>query len=170
MKEKLQTYALVAEIVGALAVVLSLVYVGIQIQEGTQQARLDSIRTMNEGYQQQAMNYVHNEALGIAWHKILEGEVLTKREVDMFGDNLFANLMLLEETWNAVKAGYLDEAFLDSKIALIETKILASPQIRERHALMVENRIYTPEFIAWLDEQLQRSSLYAATDPVVSPE
>lgn len=105
MKERLQELALHAEIVSAAAVVLSLLYVGYQIRESTEQARLDSIRTVDQGYQQQAMNYVNNELLGIAWHKVLEGEKLTDREVDMFGDNLYSNLMLLEETWNAVKGG-----------------------------------------------------------------
>lgn len=72
MKEKLQEFALIAEIASAVAVVLSLLYVGYQIRESTEQARLDSIRTMDQGYQQQAMNYVNNETLGIAWHKVLE--------------------------------------------------------------------------------------------------
>jgi hypothetical protein len=160
MKEKLQKLALLAEIVSAVAVVLSLLYVGYQVRESTEQARLDSIRTMDQGYQQQAMNYVLNESLGVAWHKVLDGEKLTDREVDMFGDNLYANLMLLEETWNAVKGGYLDEKFLGPKIALIQTKILNSPQIRERHKVMVEDGIYTPEFVTWLDAQLKKSPLY----------
>ena len=160
MKEKLQEFALIAEIISAAAVVVSLLYVGYQIQESTEQARLDSIRTMDQGYQQQAMNYVHNESLGIAWHKVLDGEKLTDREVDMFGDNLYANLMLLEETWNGVKGGYLGDEFLGPKIALIQTKILSSPQVRERHQRMVEAGIYTPEFVTWLDTQLKKSPLY----------
>ena len=160
MKEKLQEFALLAEIISAVAVVVSLLYVGYQIRESTEQAKLDSIRTMDEGYQQQAMNYVQNESLGIAWHKVLDGEKLTDREVDMFGDNLYANLMLLEETWNAVKGGYLDEEFLDARIALIQIKILSSPQVRERHRVMVEGGIYTPEFVTWLDTQLKASPLY----------
>ena len=151
MKEKLQEFALIAEIVSAAAVVLSLLYVGYQIRESTEQARLDSIRIMDQGYQQQAMNYVHNEALGVAWHKILEGEGLTDREVAMFADNLYANLMLLEETWNAVRGGYLDEAFLDPKVALIQLKILRSPQIRETHNFVVSRGMYTPEFVTWLN-------------------
>ena len=151
---------MIGEIVSAGAVVLSLLYVGYQIRESTEQARLDSIRAVNQGYQQQAMNYVHNEPLGIAWHKILEGEELTEREVDMFADNLYANLMLLEETWIAVKGGHLEEAFLEPKIALIQSKILRSPQIRKVHQRMVEEEIYTSEFIAWLDSQLEKSRLY----------
>ena len=160
MKEILQEFALIAEIVSAVAVVLSLLYVGYQIRKSTEQARLDSIRRMDQGYQQQAMNYVHNECLGIAWHKVLEGEKLTDREVDMFGDNLYANLMLLEETWNAAKGGHLDGAFLGPKIALIQTKVLSFPQVRARHEFMVESGIYTPEFVAWLDGQLKKSPLY----------
>jgi len=160
MKAKLQEFALVAEIVSAAAVVLSLLYVGYQIREGTEQARLDSIRAMDEGYQQQALNYVNNEALGIAWHKILRDEELSDREADMFADNLYSHLMLLEETWNAVEGGYLDQAFLGPKITLIEIKILRSPQIRQIYQQMVDGGIYTPDFISWLDAQLKKSPLY----------
>jgi len=157
---KLKKWALIGEIVSAVAVVLSLLYVGYQIHESTEQARLDSIRAVNQGYQQQAMQYVHNEPLGIAWHKILEGEELTEREVDMFADNLYANLMLLEETWIAVEGGHLDEAFLEPKIALIQLKILRSPQIRNMHRQMVQEKLYTSGFVIWLDTQLERSPLY----------
>jgi len=78
----------------------------------------------------------------------------------MFGDNLYAHLMLLEETWNAAKSGYLDEAFLEPKIRLMQFKILSSPQVRERHEFMVSQGIYTQEFINWLNEQLKQSPLY----------
>ena len=50
MKEKPQRLALLAEIVSAVAVVLSLLYVGYQVRESTEQARLDSIRTMDQGH------------------------------------------------------------------------------------------------------------------------
>jgi len=160
MKAKLQEYALIAEIVSAIAVVLSLLYVGYQIRENTQQAQLDSIRAMDQGYLSSARGYVDNEALGVAWHKVLNGGTLTERELDMFGDNLYAHLMLLEETWNAAKSGYLDEAFLEPKIRLMQFKILSSPQVRERHEFMVSQGIYTQEFINWLNEQLKQSPLY----------
>lgn len=38
MKEKLQQYALVAEIISAIAIVLSLVFVGFQIADGNREA------------------------------------------------------------------------------------------------------------------------------------
>lgn len=160
MKAKLQEYALVAEIVSAIAVVLSLLYVGYQIRENTQQAQLDSIRSMDQGYQAVARGYVDNEKLGIAWHKVLNGGTLTERELEMFSDNLYSHLMLLEETWNAAKSGYLDETFLEPKIRLMQYKILSSPQVRETHEYMVGQGIYTREFIEWLDEQLEKSPLY----------
>jgi len=37
MKEKLQEYALIAEIISGIAIVISLVFVGIQIQQGTEE-------------------------------------------------------------------------------------------------------------------------------------
>lgn len=68
--------------------------------------------------------------------------------------------MLLEQTWNQVQAVYLDENYLDGKLALINVHILRSPQIRERHARMVEDNIYTPAYVEWLDEKLKQSPMY----------
>ena len=47
MKEKLQQYALVAEIVSALAIVLSLIFVGLQVKQGSEQtaANTEAIRS-----------------------------------------------------------------------------------------------------------------------------
>ncbi|NQV70880.1 MAG: hypothetical protein HQ498_12715 [Pseudohongiella sp.] len=44
MKEKLQEYALLAEIVSAIAIVISLVFVGLQIQLSNTMVRTDSLR------------------------------------------------------------------------------------------------------------------------------
>jgi len=158
--ETLQEYALIAEIVSGIAVVFSLIYLGYQIRANTAELRLESIHSITTGYREQALNYVHNEALGIAWGKILNAEELTEKEVFLFANNLYSNLMLLEETYYRTIAGYLNEDFLNAKLHLIEMKILSSPQIRKQHEKMVNEKIYTPEFIVWLDSKLQRSELF----------
>ena len=44
MKEKLQEYALVAEIIGAVAIVVSLLFVGIQVRQSNTIAATDAIK------------------------------------------------------------------------------------------------------------------------------
>jgi len=158
MKEKLQEYALLAEIFGAVAVVISLLYVGFQIQENTAERRADSIQSINEGYRNLALTYVENEGAGIAWHKMLDDEELTKREVDLMSDALFAHLMQLEDTYNRYLEGYIDEEFLASKTSLEILRITLSPQVNIIYEEMKSVEIYTTSFTNWLDAEIQKRS------------
>jgi hypothetical protein len=163
MAMNLESFALFAEIVSALAVVVSLIYVGIQLKANTHEKRLESVQSITNGYREQALLYVNHEVLGNIWQKIVDGgkdEVLTDEEEFIFSNNLYSNLMLLEETYYRYKSGYIDRPFLDAKIKLVEVKILTLPQIRKRHELMIRTGIYTPDFINWLDNELKKSDLY----------
>ena len=42
MKEKLQEYALIAEIISAICIVLSLIFVGLEIEQSTKQSRINA--------------------------------------------------------------------------------------------------------------------------------
>ncbi len=92
MRKSLQDYAFIAEIVGGIAVVLSLLYVGFQIQLNTSERRAESVESITAGNRQLALVYVNNNDAGVAWHKMLDGEELTKRELDIMSDALYAHL------------------------------------------------------------------------------
>ncbi|MBL4582628.1 MAG: hypothetical protein JKY29_12495 [Gammaproteobacteria bacterium] len=155
MKGKLQEFALVAEIVSAIAVVLSLVYVGYQIQQSTAERRTDSIHSLNAGYRELALTNVLNENLGVAWHKVLDGEELSKRQVDLMSDALYAHLMQLEDTYNRYKEGYIDDDFLVARTNAEIQRITYSPQLLEVYGLMKDAKIYTQSFIDWLDSNIE---------------
>ena len=160
LKRSLQDIALVAEIVGALAVVASLLYVGYQVQAGTAERRVESVQSLTAGYRDLALVYVNNEQAGIAWHKVLDAEELTKRQLDLMSDSLYAHLMLLEEAYDKYRQGYIDEEFLEARVSMMRQKILLSPQLRRVYEEMVELRIYTQSFVDWLDIELKKSDLY----------
>lgn len=159
MKE-LEKYALVAEIVGAVAIVISLFYVGYQLRLNTDENRASSIQSINAGYRDLALVYVNNKEAGIAWHKMLDGEQLSKREVDLMTDKIFSDLMLLEETYFRANEGYLDKEFLESKISLMQEKVLISDQVRAGYDGMKKSRIFTQSFINWFDGELRNSKLF----------
>ncbi len=160
MRKSLQDYAFIAEIVGGIAVVLSLLYVGFQIQLNTSERRAESVESITAGNRQLALVYVNNNDAGVAWHKMLDGEELTKRELDIMSDALYAHLMLLEETYSKYQQGYIDRDFLDPRVALISHKILLSPQLREVYELMKQVLIYSRPFVEWLDDELRSSEFY----------
>jgi hypothetical protein len=51
MKEKLQEYALIAEIISALAVVAGLIFVGLEINQSTEQSALNTRALETAAYQ-----------------------------------------------------------------------------------------------------------------------
>jgi hypothetical protein len=169
MKKSLEQYALIAEIVGAIAVILSLLYVGFQIQLNTAERRADSVQSITTGNRDLALVYVNNHQAGVAWHKVLDGVALNKRELEIMSDVLYAHLMVLEETYSKHQEGYLDDAFLNARVALIQSKILWSPQLREVYALMKQVGIYSKPFIEWLDIKLRESEWYENGRPSAAP-
>ena len=176
MKAKLQEYALIAEIVSALAVVISLVYVGYQVQINTEEKRMQSVQSLNTANRDLAMNLVNNEKEGIAWHKVLDGEELSKRELDLMTDALYSHLMVLEDTYNKYQEGYIDAEFLQARVNLTRIWILQSPQLTQRYELMKRGRgigsggIFTHSFMVWLDGELQESSVTTALPQTTSTQ
>ena len=167
MKQTLQNYALLAEIVGGIAVIVSLIYVGYQIEQNTSERRAESIRSITQGNRELALIYVNNSDAGVAWHKVLDGKPLTRRELEIMSDSVYAHLMLLEETYNAFEAGYVTEDFLRPRVALIEQKILWSEELRKVYADMKLAGIFSHKFTQWLDEQLQQSRWFETGRPLI---
>ena len=165
MKQTLKNYALVAEIVGGVAVVLSLLYVGYQIQLNTAERRAESVKSIAQGNRDLALVYVNNEDAGIAWHKVLDGESLSKRELDLMSDSLYAHLMHLEETYNMHREGYIEDEFMESRVALIELKLLWSDQLRQVYGNMKEEGVFSRSFVDWLDKNLESSRWYESGHP-----
>ena len=109
MKRSLQDYASIAEIISGIAVVISLLYVGFQIQIATNESRSQSAQSIFEGQRELHIVQIENVELGDAWFKVLGGEELTKREEEILQSFLVAHLMLLEETYEKYKQGYLHD-------------------------------------------------------------
>ncbi len=156
-KLKLSEWAQLAEIVGAFAVVLSLLYVGYQIQLSTAESRNDSIQAITARDEQIALTYVSSETVGIAFFKVIRGEELSQRENGVMANMLFAHLRVLEDTYNKYRQGYLEESFMDSRKRLVILIILSSPQVRESYEAQKRAGIYPSPFIDWFDDELRNS-------------
>ena len=86
MKEKLQEFALVAEIISALAVVAGLIFVGLEIRQSTEQAELNTRAIETAAYQeliaqvlQISTTVAADEALFDVFLRNQEGEVFTEQ-------------------------------------------------------------------------------------------
>ena len=73
MKWKLSEWAAVAEIVAAVGVILSLLFVGLQISEGNQETRAASIQAASDADARMIATLISNKD---TWEKVLTGAPL----------------------------------------------------------------------------------------------
>lgn len=114
VKEKLQEYALIAEIVGGIAIVASLVFVGVQIQQNTNVVRGATLQAIT----QQSMDLViagleHPEirqAFSVAQLKPDELTVDQKQALDWY---FSAKLRADENRYRQIELGILDQNNFD---------------------------------------------------------
>lgn len=158
-KLNLSEWAQLAEIVGAFAVVLSLLYVGYQIQLSTIESRNDSVQAITARDEQIALTYATSETVGVAFGKVLRGEDLKQREFLVMSNMLFAHLRVLEDAYNKYQQGYLEESFIDSRKKLVTVIILRSPQMLEAYEAQKSLGIFPSPFVEWFDEELRNSDV-----------
>ncbi|MDC1437040.1 hypothetical protein N8303_07330 [Gammaproteobacteria bacterium] len=157
----------IAEIISAIAVILSLVYVGYQIKLNTAEKRVDSVQSIISGWNRLTLIYIENEEVGEAWRKVMGREELNNTQLNLMAHIIFAHLMLLEEVYNKYQAGYLDDEFLNARIKVIQFLLLNTPQVRELGAGMIRGGIFTQSFVNWLEIELQKSKMYDETPELV---
>ena len=106
MKKTLSDWASIAEILGAVAIVVSLLFVGFQINDGNRETRAARIQAASDAEMVFA-NTILSEA-GI-WEKILTGVPLSAGEETRKGIILYSMLFANNENrYLQMKAGYLE--------------------------------------------------------------
>ncbi|MDH3988868.1 MAG: hypothetical protein OEV34_07055 [Gammaproteobacteria bacterium] len=107
MKWKLSKLASVAEIIAAFGVILSLLFVGFQIQDGNRETRAATLQATLDSemaLQSEAMRYAGT------WEKVVMGVHLADGEEKRRGILLFSMMMTLyQNQFYQFKSGYLDD-------------------------------------------------------------
>ena len=101
MKDKLQEYALIAEIISAACIVLSLIFVGLQVRQGSKETAENSVALRSQV--QQAMMEADKDLLLFR---------ATNRSTDQTSDFYYANAIFRsrELYWTQHNVGLLDDA------------------------------------------------------------
>jgi hypothetical protein len=106
MKWKLSDLASVAEVIAAIGVILSLLFVGFQIKDGNRETRAATLQATLDSemaLQSEAMRYA-----GV-WEKVMTGQHLADGEEKRRGILLFNMLMTLyQNQYYQYRSGYLD--------------------------------------------------------------
>jgi len=149
---KLERYALIAEIVGALAIVLSLIFVGLEVRENTRITSLTSDRAIDQ--QNLALNLSITNS-GEFSDIVVRGEsdrrALSEAERARFDNYNFSRFGAYEN----VVANFRDGLMTDEEYRIWSEHFryrFNKPGYRD---FWMEHRLgYFPDFRAWADEQL----------------
>jgi len=153
IKLKLSEWASIAEIVGALAVVASLFYVGYQINRNTEVSLAANRQSIATRAQELAL---YSADAGI--HKIIfatesDSTQLSELEHDRLIGYVGALLRTTEEAYLLYRDGMLDEEYWVTRANVMLT-ILRSARTRNIYYKTRDGGFYTGDFVSWVDKAL----------------
>ena len=111
----LQDWASIAEIVGGIAVIVSLIYVGLQVNDSTSAIRSsaasDATKTMQSWYLEMGRN---RQASDIWYNAMTSAEPLPARDEFQFMMSMHTAILGMQNSYLLSKEGTLDEAFREA--------------------------------------------------------
>ena len=156
MKFRLSELAHIAEIVGALAVVVSLVYVGIQVNNSVDASRSVAVNDANVALQ----NWYHEvgssqQASELFYRGLISSEALAPEEEFQFLMMFHGVFLAFQNSYWLTEEGTLDPELLNSlTAAILGTKDMPGTQRYWRQRKSYLN----PNFGAYVDELMERET------------
>lgn len=118
MNPRLSDLASIAEIVASIGVILSLIFVGLQISEATQETRAATLRSAADSELFMAATVLNHAS---TWDKVLNREPLASGEESRKGIILFNLLMIESENrYHQFQAGFLDAQSWEGRRSTLE--------------------------------------------------
>ena len=158
--DKLQRWALTAEVIGGIAIVISLIFVGYQVRQSTHQAALNRSALETATYQDlnqsiSNLNLVLIQDPGLAelvdkWESDEKMNRLEQTRVFLFLINVFRHG---DMAFYQYQKGSIDEESLNSvlRITLGRLRIPRSRNAWDRH-----KKAYRPDYAAYIDALLEK--------------
>lgn len=117
MKAKLSELASAAEIIASIGVVLSLIFVGLQIRDANRETRAATLRSAADTELYMAAEVANHAA---TWDKLLNGEPLTRGAERRKGIILFNMLMIESENrYHQFNSGYLSAESWEGRLSTL---------------------------------------------------
>lgn len=152
MKEKLQEYALIAEIIGAIAVVISLLFVGMQVRQSNNLASADSLREGGEMWLRAYDSFQTEESTAFMRKALNDYQGLSKDEKGRFFNLMFKYVGAFDILHNQYEAGLLREETYVS-IAGAYYSLVSLPGVRD---LFEETTRYVPPYLLEPSDDLRQ--------------
>lgn len=154
-KLRLSEWASIAEVIGAAGVVISLIYVGVQVSENT-----DEVRAANR---QQLVGRAHaatgsiatSRELASAVAKVGSGVTLTATEQSQYGYLIRAMLYDVQEAYLLYQEGRLEEEYWETRSALLHVYMAHEPARKIYHGIRASGVLHS-DFVSWADQNIEK--------------
>lgn len=153
---KLKDFALLAEIISAICIVLSLIFVGIEIQQNTQATVAQNRQSISSRYETLALTQASSPELAIALSKARNGIELSNEEIPLLQGWVYAYLRLTEEAYLQYMEGNLSELYWLTRAEPLLSVALSTQLARGAAGCIgrTNQRSFVPEFYEWLCSSL----------------
>ena len=161
--QKLQTWALIAEIIGGLAVVFSLIFVGLQIQQGSKETALNTRAIEVSAYQDliaQIMAINFNSQNNPQLRETIaaaqtNGELSSEDERRLYGSFVLNLVRHADMAYFQYQKGIIDEERLNSALGIFISQLSCSEP-----ALRIWNGTSSPveEFRSYINRRLEEAN------------
>jgi len=149
----LSDWASLGEVVSAIAVVVSVLYVGLQVSRNTREIRAANRQQLVNRAHLGVMRVSTSSELAALFAKAADNAELTRAEKMQFGYAVRAVLYDVQEAYLLYREGGLDDCYWSTRAASIRAYLGQAPA-REVYARDRELGTLHAEFVHWLDSVL----------------
>jgi len=150
---RLTDWASIAEVVGAFSVVISLIYVGIQVRDNTEEVRAANRQQLIGRAHSAISRAATSPELAAAIAKLTNSEMLTPTEKVQYGYFVRALMYDVQEAFLLRREERLDENYWSTRSALFESTMIqeAARSVYDRDK---ELGVLHEDFVFWADQKL----------------
>ncbi len=153
---KLEKWGLIAEIVGAFAIVVTLVMLIFEIRGNTEELRAAALTNLADRNQALMLTVLTSPQLVEAGSREIQGEELNAAQRLLLDQYFAATLKAHEESFIAYRAGRLEEEVWQTRANLLVGMLSNERQLR-RWVGRRDSGWYVQDFVDWLDRALEES-------------
>ena len=151
---KLNQWALLAEIVSSVAVVVTLVLVLFELRDNTLAIQAANRQSLSARAEEHFLSRMTAPGFAQIMQKTLDGERLSLQEAFIYRGWLGAILRITEEAYMQYEDGRLDDEYWGSRSRAFLMHF-PSREARNTFALWASQGVYTETFAAWAEEALR---------------
>ena len=140
----------IGEIVGAVAVVISVLYLAFQIRQNTQTVQGATIQGITETAQRE--NRWSSDLAGVFLKAVESPDSLSSLEAFQMGEWLTASMMARQNEYLQYQRGLLDQDMWDASIGVVRS--IMSIDFSRKWWRSWDKTVYNPVFVAVVDEIL----------------